>query len=136
MKRIMIVAVVLLFTIVQLASADSHGKGPIEVFAEGCEKELKTYCSDVVPGEGRLLACLYAHGDKVSGQCEYAIYDAASQLERAIAALSYVANECRDDLLKFCGDVEMGEGRVLDCMEKNESKLSQRCQQAIDDVSK
>jgi hypothetical protein len=30
---------------------------------EGCNKEFETYCKDVTPGEGRLLACLYAYED-------------------------------------------------------------------------
>ena len=34
----------------------------------------------------------------------YALYDAAFQLERAVAALTYMANECADDLGQFCGD--------------------------------
>ena len=37
---------------------------------EGCSSELTQHCAEVTPGEGRLLACLYAHGDKLSGQCE------------------------------------------------------------------
>jgi hypothetical protein len=100
----------------------------------GCKKELQTYCKDVTPGEGRLLACLYAHEDKLSGQCEYALYDAAAQLERALTALSYVANECRDDLQKFCANIKPGEGRLMACMDKNEKQLSGRCKQAMKDV--
>lgn len=134
MKRILLLAFVCCLALAQVVSAASEQKGPIEVFASGCETELKTYCSAVSPGEGRLLACLYAHEDKVSGRCEYAIYDAAVQLQQAITALAYVANECRDDLESFCAEVKVGEGRVLECMEKNEAKLSQRCKQAIDDV--
>ena len=49
--------------------------------AKGCEAAITTTCKDVTPGEGRILACLYAHGDKLSGKCEYALYDAAIQLE-------------------------------------------------------
>jgi len=100
----------------------------------GCKKELDTYCKGVTPGEGRLLACLYAYEDKLSGQCEYALYDAAAQLERALTALSYVANECRDDLQKFCSDINPGEGRLMACMDKNEKQLSGRCKQAMKDV--
>jgi hypothetical protein len=70
--------------------------------ATGCEKELAAYCQGVTPGDGRILACLYAHADKLSGQCEYALYDAAAQLERAVAALAYLVNECGDDLDKHC----------------------------------
>ena len=106
----------------------------VESVAKGCEKEITTYCKEVTPGEGRILACLYAHEDKLSGQCEDALYDAAVQLERVVAALTYVANECRDDLRAYCSDVKPGEGRLLDCIEKNNEKVSDRCTQAIKDI--
>ena len=72
----------------QKGPAEAAVKGVIETVAKGCEKEFKMYCKDVTPGEGRGLACLYAHEDKLSGQCEYALYDAAAQLERALTALT------------------------------------------------
>jgi hypothetical protein len=106
----------------------------VESVLKGCDKELKTYCKDVTPGEGRVLACLYAHSDKLSGQCEYALYDAAAQLERALTALTYVANECRDDLEKFCSNIKPGEGRLLQCIDKNNAKVSNRCKQALKDT--
>jgi hypothetical protein len=88
----------------------------------------------VTPGEGRILACLYAYGDKLSARCEFALFDAAVQLERAISALGYVANECDADLEKFCGSVAAGEGRLLECLEKNEKKVSGRCKEALREV--
>ena len=103
----------------------------IESVVKGCDKELKTYCKDVTPGEGRVLACLYAHSDKLSGKCEYALYDAAAQLERALTALTYVANECRDDLTKLCANIKPGEGRLLQCLDKNSAKVSKRCKEAL-----
>ena len=109
-------------------------KGPVETVLDGCKKELETYCKDVTPGEGRLLACLYAYGDKLSVRCEYSLYDAAAQLERAVAALTYVANECRDDLKAYCSSVKPGEGRLLNCINKHEEKISGRCKQALKDV--
>lgn len=75
-------------------------QGLIETVANGCKAELEKYCSNVTPGEGRVLACLYTYGDKLSGRCEYALYDAAVQLERAVAAISYAVNECSTDLKK------------------------------------
>lgn len=104
----------------------------IESVRKGCEKELETYCADVTPGEGRLLACFYAHGDKLSGSCEYALYDAAAQLERFVSALTFLANECDADLEKYCADVVVGEGRVARCLLDNKSKLSERCASAVD----
>ena len=106
----------------------------VESVARGCKTELESYCKDVTPGQGRVLSCLYAYGDKLTGQCEFALYDAAVQLERAVAAMSYMANECGDDLTKYCGDVVLGEGRVLDCLAKHDSKISDRCKQAQKDL--
>jgi len=110
------------------------GKDLIQTVADGCKTELETYCKDVTPGEGRVLACLYSRSDKLSGQCEYALYDAAVQLERAVAALSYVVNECKEDLQAHCANVQAGEGRLQKCLEKNDAKVSERCKQAQKDV--
>jgi hypothetical protein len=45
----------------------------VETVANGCKNEIETYCNDVTPGEGRVLACLYAYSDKLSSTCEYAL---------------------------------------------------------------
>ena len=109
-------------------------KGIVETFADGCKADLEMYRKDVKPGDGRLLACLYAHSDKISARCEYTVYDAASQLERALTALTYVANECRDDLKANCAYIQPGESWLLSCLEKNDAKVSGRCRDALKDV--
>jgi hypothetical protein len=117
-----------------LVSVSAGGETLIETVANGCRSELEQYCSQVTPGQGRVLACLYAYMDKLSGKCEFALYDAAVQLERAVAALGYVVNECGDDLSRHCSSVVAGEGRLLECIEKNDASVSGRCKQALKDV--
>lgn len=116
------------------SSATPAPRGPVETFLQGCKTELETYCKGVSPGDNRLLACIYAHEDKLSTRCEYALYDAAAQLERAVASLSYVAAECDDDLEKHCANVEVGGGRLLACLDRHEKNVSGRCKQALKDV--
>lgn len=106
----------------------------VDTVKNGCKTELESYCAKVTPGQGRVIACLYAYGDKLSGRCEYALYDAAAQLERVVAALTYVANECDEDIDEFCDKVEAGEGRIATCLKENSSKISKRCSQAMSDV--
>ena len=131
MKRIMLVVVGVLL----LAGANAFAQDEIiDGVIKACEPEIQTYCSQVTPGEGRLLACFYAHGDKISARCEYALYDAAAQLEAFAAALTHLATECHDDLMKLCAQVELGEGRVATCLLENKADLTEACQQAIDDV--
>ena len=105
-----------------------------EQVLEGCASELETYCAAVTPGDGRLLACLYAHGDKLSGQCDFALYEAAVRLERAISALTYVASECRADIESLCAGVQMGEGRIAQCLNEQAAELSESCDRALADV--
>lgn len=123
--------------------ADKHQAGgksaamlekSVETFVEGCETELTSFCKDVTPGEGRILACLYAHEDKISPQCDYALLDSAIQLDRAISALTYFANTCMENLKSYCADVKPGEGRLIDCLEKNKGKLDKNCATALEEM--
>ncbi len=98
---------------------------------KACNKELTTFCKGVPEGEGRILACLYAFEDKVSDKCIYAVYDASLELEQAVAAIKYAASQCKDDLQKFCANVEVGQGRALACLDKNAKNVSQTCKDAL-----
>ena len=126
--------VILAITLILFSGTSVLAADLVQTVVNGCKQELTTYCKDVTPGQGRVLACLYARNDKLSGQCEYALYDAAAQLERAVAALSYAINECKDDLQKLCSGVPAGQGRLLNCLEKNDSQVSGRCKQALKDT--
>ena len=126
---LLLAVTVLLFTTIPALAGDDL----VQNLVNGCQKEIDNYCKDVTPGQGRVLACLYAHGDKLSGKCEYALYDAAVRLERAVAALSYVVNKCRDDLENLCSGVPAGKGRLIKCLKENDSKVSDRCKQSLKD---
>jgi hypothetical protein len=57
-------------------------------------------------------------------------------LEKFIADVSYVAGECKNDLKKYCSAVPAGEGRLVNCLTgQQEDKISQRCDQALQDVN-
>jgi hypothetical protein len=101
---------------------------------EACKTEIETYCSQVMLGEGRLLACFYAHEDKLSGTCSWALYEGAAKLEQFTAALTHVANACWNDIEKYCADVEMGEGRIASCLLDHQDKVTEDCSQAIEDT--
>jgi len=122
---------IVLAAVMSISAATFGADQVTEIVANGCKMELEKYCKDVTPGEGRVLACLYAHNDKLTSKCEYALYDSVIQLERSLMSLAYVAEECEDDLDEFCADVPMGEGRLLDCIEKNKKKVSKSCLEAI-----
>jgi hypothetical protein len=106
----------------------------IEYLVEACETDIESYCSQVTPGEGRMLHCMAAHEDKISGQCHYAFYQAATLLEELATAITYVANECATDIETHCSNIAMGEGRILECLIEHEEEASASCNRAISDT--
>lgn len=117
-----------------LLAMNVSAQDPVATVVQGCEPEIKNYCSQVSLGEGRLLACFYAHEEKLSGQCQFALYSAAAQLEHAISALNYVAGQCIGDIELLCPEVQAGEGRILACLDAKGEALGDGCRKAIDDV--
>ena len=71
MRRVMMGVGLLLCTQASIAGAAQPTLAGEVV--EGCKTELATHCKGVTPGEGRLLACLYAYEDKLSSRCDYAL---------------------------------------------------------------
>jgi len=139
MKKVMMMAGLLILLVGAPAFAAEDpllqgAQGALDTFAKGCQQELTTFCKDVTPGEGRILACLYAFQDKITPRCEYALYDSVDQLEQTLTNLSYAIGECRDDLKSFCAEIKPGEGRLLDCLGENETQVSNRCNYALKDT--
>jgi len=134
MRNVMASVVVFCILAVCGGCATTQPKGLADMVAEGCKADIDTHCKGVAPGEGRMLACLYAYSDQLSERCEYALYNAASQLEWAVQSLAYAASECRNDLQTYCSDVNPGEGRLIQCLDKNKNKISDRCKQAKKDI--
>jgi hypothetical protein len=81
--NIIIVAVELSVLIVCGGCATTQPMRLADIEADECQAEIETYCKDVIPGEARIMACLYAHEDKLPKRCRYAFYEASVQLERS-----------------------------------------------------
>ena len=129
---IVLAAMALLWLPHGLASAQD----PVQEALEGCSNELKTYCSAVTPGGGRLVSCAKAHEDKLSSECIYAINRAGYWVQYIVSTLQYVVTQCKADALKYCPDVKLGEERILNCLAANKQKLSKYCGLALGDIGK
>ena len=103
----------------------------LDYVVDACEADLQQYCSQVTPGEGRLLHCVAAHEDKISGQCSYALFSAAVLLEQLADFIVDVAASCETEIETLCGEVELGEGRILACLEEHEAELGDACKSVI-----
>ena len=119
----------------QTAATDKVGErleGAVQKLRAACADDLAKYCSSVTPGEGRLLYCLIAHEDKISTKCDYALYNAARNLDRAIDFVEQAADACWPDIQKLCADVPEGGGHVAQCLISKKSTVSADCQKILD----
>lgn len=104
-----------------------------QMLVNGCGDEIKKFCKKVTPGQGRVAACLYSYGDKISMNCTFAVYDATDKLNQTMAALSHIARKtsCRSDLASYCKGVRPGGGRLYNCIRKNKATLTDGCRAAL-----
>ncbi len=96
---------------------------------EDCAKDLETYCSAVTPGNGRTLACIYAHEDKISDECDAATDNAATLLDWFFEKVRYVHDRCADDIQKHCAGTEFREGRIISCLISKSSEVTDACKE-------
>ena len=129
--RISIALIAVAFVAGPIATAEET---LVDHLVAACETDIENFCNQVTPGNGRLLHCMAAHEDKISGQCEYALYQAATLLEQLSAAIVYVANQCRTEIETVCSDVVLGEGRLPACLAEHDEDVSDGCKKAIADT--
>jgi len=99
---------------------------------DACGAEIKDLCSKVTPGNGRLVACLYANEDQLSGRCDYVLLEAASQLTSISTEMNEIARVCKPDIELLCQGAEVGQGRIAQCLRKKQKALSLPCADLIE----
>ena len=103
---------------------------------ESCETDLKAYCGQVTPGNGHIVACLYAHEDTLSESCDAATEDHANLLDWFFESVRYVMDQCANDIQKHCADVAFGGGRIFSCLIEKTSLLTDGCKALVPEMSK
>lgn len=58
--------------------ATAHGAGARRVLHDACAEDLRTLCSGIEPGGGRMRQCLKEHRDQLSAACKAALARARS----------------------------------------------------------
>ncbi len=98
-----------------------------------CANDIKQFCSTITPGGGRIVSCLFANNDKITGQCTFAMYEAGERLAATMSALGHLAKNtsCRSDLRQYCRGMPAGGGRLYRCLRSNKATLTNGCRSAL-----
>ena len=75
--------------------------------------------------------CLAAYEEQLTPACKQGILEAALAVKMGAAAFNYSVRACEADADKYCLDVQLGEGRIVDCIKSNESNVSEECITAL-----
>ena len=98
---------------------------------KACTADIKAFCPKVNPGEGRLILCMMAHEEQLSDPCFNAAFETADAVELAVSNIWRAAEVCEADIDKICGKVELGEGRIAQCLVDNKQKLATACRAEV-----
>lgn len=108
-------------------------EGTITITAEikGCDADAKKLCPGLDANSQKGFMCMMAYEDKLSEKCRLGIAEAAMAIKMGAAAIDYSVRACEADADKYCLDVKPGEGRIIQCLRKNEKKVSKQCVTAL-----
>jgi hypothetical protein len=96
-----------------------------------CADDIKKFCSDVTPGEGRILYCMHAHEDKISPKCAYDLEEAATDVQLSADLLKEAIGACKAEISGVCGKTQPGQGRIAACLFANKSTASKDCGEVL-----
>jgi hypothetical protein len=99
-----------------------------------CADDIKKYCSDVTPGEGRMLYCMHAHEDKIGPKCAYDLEEAAADVQLSADNLKEAITACKAEISGVCGKTQPGQGRIAACLFANRSTASKACGEVLSKI--
>lgn len=94
-----------------------------------CRAEVQALCG-AVQSQGReaMRACLQEKRSQLSPACQEAAANAKGKAKaKRKSGEGARSNACAADVERLCNGVQPGEGRIMQCLEQNQSQLSQQC---------
>ncbi len=141
MKFIKTAAIFILATMFISSAAIAEGKKladklsntaiAVNIEVKSCDADAAILCPGLPLNSQKSFMCLTAYEDNLSMGCKIGIVEAAIALEMGMIAIDYSIKACEADADKHCLNVEPGEGRIVSCLRKNESKLTKECTGAL-----
>ena len=115
----------------KLAEKLSNSVVAVNIEVKSCGADAAILCPGLPLNSQKSFMCLAAYEDNLSIGCKLGIVEAAIDLEMGMIAIDYSIKACEADADKHCLNVEPGEGRIVSCLRKNESKLTKECTAAF-----
>ena len=106
----------------EMIVAMMKGRGGVR---EACEDDASKYCKDVQHGGGGIARCLQEHESDLSPACK-------ERVTKMTEGRRGGREACKEDVQKFCKDVQPGDGGILRCLKEHEQELSPECKNRVE----
>ncbi len=87
---------------------------------EICAEDRARFCNDSSTSGGNVALCLKQHENKLSSPCR-------DMLQAIQKRIDEVKRACTADIDRLCKGVELGHGRVAECLNGHASELTLAC---------
>jgi len=127
MKRELVVALCAALLVVsspQSGSAQDNLRALQRQARIACAEDQARFCSQMLPGGGRIIGCINEHADKLSQRCFQAMTAWGLFVANAIKA-------CLPDAERLCPHLPPGRPRQRNCLLQNADRLSKPCLEAL-----
>lgn len=132
-------ALLLAVTLSSAAQAQTDGTAAIlqkvtaaiQSLEKACGNDIKKFCRNVTPGQGRVIFCMQAYEDKISPKCAFELREAEVNIQTVTVQLQQATEACRADISKLCGTTQPGQGRISACLATQASAVSPGCAAAV-----
>jgi hypothetical protein len=101
----------------------------VESVQAACAADIDSFCGNVTRGEGRVLLCMQAHDDQLSLPCQFELYRASRNLDRALERVDRIADACWNDIEKHCKDMAIGQ-----CVLEKAGSMSGSCRTVVSGI--
>ena len=99
----------------------------VQAIQGACAADVSKFCGNVTPGEGRVLVCMHAHDDQLSRTCQFSLYRASRNLDRALDRVERIADACWNDIEAQCANAD----RIGQCVMEKAASVSPACQTVV-----
>ena len=118
----------------KLADKLSNSTLIVNIEISGCEADENLLCPGLQHNSRKSFMCLMAYEAHLPNSCALGIVEAAMTLEAGMMAIDHSIKACEADADKFCLEVQPGNGRIVQCLVKNEANLAEQCVTALKDT--
>ena len=106
----------------------ASGEARPEVAA--CREDTDKFCGATDSGTTPVGQCLQQHTVELSTACREAVTPAKPAWQAELEKTQNTWMACQEDVDKFCEGVQVGEGRLENCLKAHQAKLSKKCKAA------